>query len=52
MGTNYREPWWANIYEQIWCKPTLYNNLYAGSIIESEARPTDMQLKWEAKLKD
>ena len=46
MGTNYREPWWANIYEQI------YNNLYAGSIIESEARPTDMQLKWEAKLKD
>ena len=45
------EPRWAKQQtKKFQPKPTKINNFYVGDITESDARPTDVQLKREAKL--
>ena len=45
------EPRWAKQQtKKLRPKPTKINSIYVGAIIESDARPTRVQLKREAKL--
>ena len=42
--------WAKQQTKKLWPKPTKINSFYVGAIIESDARPTGVQLKREAKL--